>query len=312
MSTCFLCVGDLDVDLVVSVARLPDADDKIPGRRICQAVGGMAANVAVGLRRLGAEARLVAAIGDDEQGAAAQRAVAGDGVDTRFLVRRNGDATFMCVVLLSPNGDRSLVRVETGAYLPKPDEVPDAAFAGIRHVHLTMGSEALARHCIARARSSGASISLDLEKADLPADPSSLADLLPAVDWLFLNRRTRGYLERALGPLVPERASCVITTDGATGCRMERGDRRTEVAGHKVSVSDTTGAGDGFAAAFLHGRLVAGLSEAAALHRANAAAALVVQRFGAQAGLPTGDELDRFLCRAGPDPVRPTPGERNA
>lgn len=308
MTARFLCVGDLDIDLIVSVARLPGADDKISGRRICQAVGGMAANVAVGLRRLGAEARLAAAIGDDESGAVVERAMAGAGVDTGFLVRRKGDATFMCLVLLGPNGDRSLVRLETGAYLPQPDEVPVAAFAGIRHVHLTMGSEALARHCVARARSSGASVSLDLEKADLPDDPSGLVDLLPAIDWLFLNRHSRGHVEQVLGPLVLKQASCVITTDGSAGCRIERGDCRVEVAGHEVSVRDTTGAGDGLVAAFLHGHLVAGLSETAALSRANAAAALVVQRFGAQAGLPTGDELDWFLRQHGPGRVTSAEG----
>ena len=212
---------------------------------------------------------------------------------------------------LGPNGDRSLVRLETGAYLPKPDEVPDSAFAGARHVHLTLGSEALARHCVARARSSGASISLDLEKADLSDDPSILVDLLPAIDWLFLNRRSRSHVERVLGPLVLKQASCVITTDGSTGCRIERGDCRTEVAGHEVSVRDTTGAGDGLVAAFLHGHLVAGLSETAALGRANAAAALVVQRFGAQTGLPTSDELDRFLRRHRPDRDRVMSGESN-
>ena len=151
----FLCVGDIDVDLFVSVRRLPGADDKVSGCRICQSVGGMAANVAVGLRRLGSDVRLVAAIGDDEQGALAEQAMVRQGVDTRFLVRRAGDSTFMCVVLVGPEGEKSLIRLETGAYLPNPEDVPDAVFVGTRHVHLTLGSEELARHCMLRARSSG-------------------------------------------------------------------------------------------------------------------------------------------------------------
>ena len=296
MSVRFLCVGDLDVDLMASVARVPDADDKVAGRRICLTVGGMAANVAVGLRRLGADARLVAAVGDDDHGAMAEQTLMREGVDTRFLVRRVGEATFMCVVLLTRDGEKSLIRLETDAYLPAPDDIPDAAFANVEHVHLTLGSEPLTRYCVARANGAGASVSLDVEKADLPDDPSSFVELVSHVDWLFMNGRTRSHLERALGTEVLDAAPCVITTNGATGCRLDRNGVRTAAAGHTVQVRDSTGAGDGLVAAFLHGRLVEQRSEAEALRRANAAAALVVQQFGAQTGLPTTAEIDRFLA----------------
>ncbi len=312
MSGPFLCVGDIDVDLFVSVKRLPGADDKVSGRRICQSVGGMAANVAVGLRRLGSEVRLVAAIGEDEQGALAEREVARHGIDTGYLVRRVDDKTFMCVVLVDAEGEKSLIRMETDAYLPNPEDVPDAAFVGAGHVHLTLGSEDLARHCIQCARSSGATVSLDLEMADLPGDPVRLVDILPGVDWLFLNRRTRRHVESVLGPSVLDAVSCVITTDGASGCRIERGNKGTNVAGHRVRVCDTTGAGDGLVAAFLHGHLGEGLPEAEALRRASAAAALVVQRFGAQTGLPTNPEIDRFLLHQALDAHPPMQGASNA
>ena len=295
MSGRFLCVGDMGVDLFLSVNRLPGSDDKVPARRLAEGVGGMAANVAVGLRRLGSAVRLVAAVGDDEPGARAERILRKEGIDLGFLVRRGGESTLFCVVLVGPEGEKSLIRVETGAYLPAPSEVADAALAGIRHVHLTFGSEALTRHCVARARSLGATLSLDLELADLPADPAGLTGLLPQFDWLFLSRRTRSELERRLGPSVLAPVPGVITTDGARGCRLERGGRREQVAGHAVPVADTTGAGDALAAAFLHFHLDAGLSELAALRRASAAAALVIGQPGAQTGLPQPAEVDRFL-----------------
>ena len=148
----FLCVGDLDVDLMVSVSRIPNVDDKVGGQRVCQAIGGMAANVAVGLSRLGATARLVASMGDDENGSMAKKALIQEGVDIRYLVCLKGETTFMCIVLLTPDGEKSLIRVETAAYLPTLQDIPDAAFHDTEHVHLTFGSEQLARHCIARAK----------------------------------------------------------------------------------------------------------------------------------------------------------------
>ncbi len=295
MTVRFLCVGDVDVDMMVSVSRLPDADDKVSGRRICLAAGGMAANVAVGLCRLGASARLVAAVGDDEHGTMVEGALREEGVDSHFLVKRAGEATFMCVVLLTEDGEKSLIRMETDAYLPAPQDIPDAAFADIEHVHLTLGSEPLTRHCIARAKAVGATVSLDVEKADIPDDLEGLVKLIANVDWLFLNERTRSYIERTLGTGVLDALPCVITTNGSAGCRLVRDGVQASISGHTVEVRDSTGAGDGLVAAFLHGLLVEHRSEAQALHRANAAAALVVRRFGAQTGLPTTIEIDHFL-----------------
>jgi len=304
MSLRFLCVGDLDVDLMVSVSRLPDADDKVSGRRISLSVGGMSANVAVGLRRLGAEVRLVAAIGNDDHGALAERTLDHEGVDIGYLVRCPGDATFMCVVMLTGSGEKSLVRLETDAYLPRPADVPDAAFTGIGHVHLTLGSVALTRHCMARAKAAGATVSLDVERADLPDDPAILAALLPGIDWLFMNARTRAHIEDSLGGELQRASRGLITTEGAAGCSLTADGVETRVPGHPVEVLDSTGAGDGLVAAFLHAHLVERRPVAEALRRANAAAALVVQHYGAQTGLPRAAELDRFLAAASPPTSR--------
>ncbi|MGQ0484547.1 MAG: carbohydrate kinase family protein [Hyphomicrobiales bacterium] len=296
MTPRFLCVGDVDVDLMISVSRIPDADDKVGGRRVCQAIGGMAANVAVGLSRLGASARLVASIGDDENGAMAELALMQEGVDKSFLVCLKGEATFMCIVLLTQDGEKSLIRVETAAYLPAPQDIPDDAFDDIEHVHLTFGSEQLARHCIARAKAAGATVSLDIEKADLEGNPFRFVDLIPSIDWLFMNQHTRTFLEQTAGNGVLDTAPCVITTLGSSGSLLVRDGARTVISGHAVQVLDSTGAGDGLVAAFLYGRLTEGRPEAEALHRANAAAAIVVQQYGAQTGLPTVAEIDRFLA----------------
>ncbi len=66
------------------------------------------------------------------------------------------------------------------------------------------------------------------------------------------------------------------------------------VSGFKVEPVDTTGAGDtngAFATAIVNGK-----SLADALHYGNAAAALSIQRLGAQGGMPTKDEVAAFLA----------------
>ena len=98
-------------------------------------------------------------------------------------------------------------------------------------------------------------------------------DLLRLADVVKVNERELTLVRDWLGlPADPERfcrdgaarfgwqAACV--TLGARGCAMLVGDDYVEAAGVPVAVADTVGAGDAFAAAFVHG-LIIGLAGAA-------------------------------------------------
>lgn len=294
-----LCVGDIDMDIIVRVARPPGPDQKADGRRVAQTPGGMAANVAVGARRLGTEVRLLGAVGDDAMGHEALAALRVEGLDLAHVVERAGTPTFFCVIMVDDRGEKSLIKVLSDAYLPRPDDLTPAAFRDAAHVHLTFTEPALARRTAELARQAGARLSLDLEAADMPADPSSVTELVRAVDLLFVSGQSRQEIERRTGPLSPE-GRTIVTTLGAEGARLEAGSQRLEVAGHRVPVTDTSGAGDAFAAAFLHATLD-GAADADALRFANAAAALSTSAYGAQAGMQRRDAVTRFLD--------PTPGK---
>lgn len=257
----------------------------------------MAANVAVGARRLGTASRLVAAVGDDATGREALAALEAGGVDPAFVATRPGEPTFFCVILVSDEGEKSLVKVLSPAYLPQPDDLRPAALEGVSHVHLTFTRRDLAERAIGLARTSGASVSLDLEAADLPGTESFVADLIGTLDILFLSEASRRALEAITGPLGAVAPPMVLTTRGRDGATLERRAGRHEVAGHAVRVVDTSGAGDAFAAGFLHAWLGGEVPERA-LAFANAAAALSTRAYGAQAGLPTAAEVESFLARA--------------
>lgn len=280
-----LCVGDLDVDLMVAVPHPPASDGKVNGRKLAMGPGGMMANVAVALARLGGRARLLAAVGDDAEGAGALAAVAAAGVDVRFVVRREGAPTFLCFVMVSPDGEKSLVRVASDAYLPRASDLRPEAFEGVAHVHMTLGDPALTSAALQRARDAGASTSLDLEAADMPPDAQTLRDALAAVDILFAGRNARDAATRLLGA-PPRGRSITVTTKGADGATATGEGLAVAVAGVRVKALDATGAGDAFAAAFLHAHL-GGAALPEALRFANAAAALSTRGIGAQAALAT-------------------------
>ena len=75
-------------------------------------------------------------------------------------------------------------------------------------------------------------------------------------------------------------APAVATTRGERGCEVRIGNDRAECPGYTVKVADTVGAGDAFAAAFLHG-LAAGWSAARTGDFANRLGSLVASRAGA-------------------------------
>ena len=256
-----LCVGDLDLDLFVSVPVIPGFDQKVGGRHLGQMPGGMSANSAVAFTRLGRPARLMAAIGDDAGGGEALMKVAAEGVDVGHVVRRSGVNSFMCVVLLSPSGEKSLIRLETDAYLPRVADIEPAVFDGIRHVHVTYGDAGLTEHVLRQARDRGLTASLDLEPPDILRAPERLAPVLELVDTLFVNREAWLSAAEALAhPSTPtmlkRQGGEIVVTMGADGCRHigPAGETIRARRGNERSC-DTTGAGDCFAAAYVAAKL---------------------------------------------------------
>jgi sugar/nucleoside kinase (ribokinase family) len=288
----FLCIGDLDVDVMIEVDRLPTRDGKVNGVVRQKAPGGMAGNVAAALARLGSRVRVLGRVGDDADGAFAVESLEQVGVDTSFVSRLDGVATFSCISLLTPDGEKSLVKLMTSAYRPEASDVTWAALNGVRHLHLTsVGDPALCRRVIDAARSCEATASLDIERADCPEDGAVLLDAVKGFDLIFCNAESRAFvdatLERPLAGLVP----AVVTTLGADGAQVETAEGRIASPGFTPKILDTTGAGDCFAAACLHARLAARLDWGEAIRFANCAAAISTTGLGAQSALPTADQV---------------------
>lgn len=292
----FLCIGDIDVDILIQVDRLPTRDGKVNGELLQRVPGGMAGNVSVALSRLGACVRILGRVGDDEEAAFALDGLEQAGVDTAFVSRLVDVRTFSCIGLITPDGEKSLVKLMTAAYRPDVEDLTDQVCRGITHVHLTsVGDPVLCKRVIEVALSHRATTSLDVERADCPSDPSDLAASIEGFDFLFCNIESRAVLDAGLGRRLTAGQQTVITTLGDGGARIETEGRSLDAQGFKADVVDTTGAGDCFAAACLHARLIQRLDWPKALRFANRAAALSIQGYGAQAALPTLAEVTAAL-----------------
>jgi ribokinase len=282
-------VGDVMVDVVARLSGPLAAASDAPAT-IRFHGGGSAANTAAWLAAAGTEPLLVGCIGDDERGRHALGELRMGGVDARLAVDPELP-TGTCVVLVGPDGERTMVPDAGANDALKDEDLPDQLLGPGGHLHvagyalLREGSRPAARGAIGRALRVGMSVSVD---------PSSSALLSP--DFLDLSEGAGLFLPNAAeaealtSEADPERAARalaerfgeVVVTLGPEGALWTDGDEVLRAAAVPVgSIEDSTGAGDAFAAGLLAARL-AGRPTAEALAAGCRLAARAVSQAGAR------------------------------
>jgi ribokinase len=290
--TRLVVLGDVMVDVVCRLDG-PIALGSDAPARIEFGYGGSAANVsawAAVARGAGARPLLAGRIGADERGRAAEEELRAGGVETRLAVDPERQ-TGTCVVLVGPDGERSMVPDPGANDWLAPGDLPDDVLVEGAHLHLTgytlvrEGSRAAGRAAIERGRERGMSVSVDPSSAALLA-PAFL-DELDGVGLLLPNAEEAAVLS---GEEDPERAALalsrrvpeVVVTLGASGALWSDGlqTARADAVADGAPL-DTTGAGDAFAAGFLIARL-AGAGPEEALREGCRLAAVAVRTPGAR------------------------------
>jgi ribokinase len=267
-------LGDVMVDVVARLSG-PVAVGSDSAARIEWRFGGSAANVAAWLAFAGVERpALVGRVGDDAHGASATSELAAAGVDTHLAV--DGERpTGTCIVLVVPDGERSMIPDAGANDGLQADDLPEALLADGGHLHvvgyalLREGSRDAARAAIERAKSAGMTVSVDPSSAAL-LSPEFL-NLAEGADLLLPNAHEAEVLTGALDPAkaarkLAKRFPEVVVKLGAEGVLWKRRDSEGRMEGKttlgavsgSIPEKDTTGAGDAFAAGLLAGRLVRG------------------------------------------------------
>lgn len=308
-----LCAGFICGDIVLSpVDSLPPAGGNQFVHSAALALGGCAANTAVGLARLlGNGPHRVAAAGRtgaDPLGRLIRDALAEAGVDASPLLDTPNAATASITVLVSATGERSFYVYPGACERFAPEDLPDSLLRGFDHLHLAaIGSlaqlaGAAAADVAARARRLGLSVSLDVSlnpPRDFAAD---VLPLLPHVT-LFLPNFTEA--QAALGQGSPDELlgrglACGVPLMGiklgAAGCVLARAGEQVAAPAFAISPVDTVGAGDAWAAAVVYGWLQGWpLAEIASF--ANAAGALAALQPSATAGMQDAASILRWRAQ---------------
>ena len=258
------------------------------GPRTNLASGGSGANTIKGLSYLGHKCALAGKIGNDDAGITFIESIEKSGVISYLMP--SGIHTGQIACLITPDGERTFRDYFGAGEKLHPDELKDEFFEGVKLVHIegyTLLNERLVVRAMELAKKHGAKISFDLASFELAAQfrPQIVHLLSHHVAILFANTLET----RALTGLDPERG-CSILSDlcdiavvlmGKDGCWVGGEDGLVRCPAYPVDPLDTTGAGDLFAAGFLHGYL-SGKSYAESAHYGALVAAEVVQVYGAE------------------------------
>ena len=287
-------------DLLVVLERFPAPDSKQPVRRQAYSPGGQAASAMVACARLGWRTRYVGCFGDDENGRQGRSSLADEGVDISACRVAPDTRNGMSVILVEEGtGARTVLWSRDPGLKLRPEDVDPAAVSAGRVLlvdcHDTAASTAAARH----ARRAGARTVIDVEhvRDGIDALLAEIDMIVTAQDFpaALTGKGTPGAALRAIRDAY--RPALVCMTLGAEGSLALVDDVEIRTPAFRVSVVDSTGAGDVFRGGFIAGWLRGGNGAEVedVLRYANAVAALKCRGLGAREASPTPDEVETLI-----------------
>ncbi len=261
-------------------------------------LGGAPLNFGVHARRLGHPVTLISALGTDELGEQASEMIASLDLDTRLLQTTPLFPTGTAEVHLGYGGKTQFTITRPAAYdavqLSSADldglrqRQPGWFYFGTLFASTPPGKSVLHRLFAALP---AATKFYDLNLRPGSDSPDLVGELLGSADVVKLNEEELERVHHFTGLPATVEAFCRAGSDrygwravgvtlGDRGCAILANGQFVEAAGHPVDVVDAVGAGDAFAAAFMHG-LSLRWPAAGIASFANRVGALVASRHGA-------------------------------
>ncbi|MEY2965947.1 MAG: ribokinase [Actinomycetota bacterium] len=299
-----VCIGSLNVDLVVRLSRMPGVGETVTGDALERHLGGKGLNQALAAARAGGSVALVGAVGDDDGGAWMRDELGQAGIDlsgvetvegvsgTALIEVDHGGANRIVVIpgangWLTPGYTAKQVRALAPAAIAlAPLEVPPSAVLGaLREAH-------------------HAGMRTILNTAPVP--PEGLPEgLLEVTDIVVANEHEASMItgkvvagvasaHAASRALRDRGATSAIVTLGGDGAVWSTPEGDGHTPAYRVTPVDTVAAGDAFCGV-LAASLAAQLPWADALRRASAAGALATTVGGAAPSLPTAQAIHTLM-----------------
>jgi ribokinase len=286
-------LGSINMDVSVTLPRLPVPGETLLGSAALLAPGGKGANQAVAAARLGGAVRMIGCTGDDEFARTARSALAADDVDVSAVRAVAGTATGLALIMVGHMGENTIAVAPGANAVVAKAEIAAALSAAADILVLSAEIPVVALTAVLAA-GPGARPACLLNLA--PAPPDAAALVAGGADWLVVNeseaaavlgRTVAGLAEagQAARDLCRLGARHAVVTAGSHGAVLAGPSGEQACPAFSVASVDTVGAGDAFVAA-LAVAVAAGVPDAEALRAACAAGATATTRRGTQDALP--------------------------
>jgi ribokinase len=299
-------VGACMIDLISYVPRFPKMGETLHGTEFRMGYGGKGANQAIMAAKLGSKVVMVSKVGDESFGAGTLENFKKNGVSTSFVYKSKEEFSGVAPIFVTPKGENSIVIVSgsnnklTAIEIEKAsDEIKQSSYL-ICQLEIEVELSLIA---LRLAKKLGVSTILNPAPArsSLPEEIYKLTDIFcpnESEAELLTGKKINSMtdIEEMAKQFVTAGAKSVIITLGENGCYVLSNGVGKHISANKVSVVDSTGAGDAFVGALAH-FLDLGIDIFESSKRASAVATISVQGKGTQSSFPERDQLPSELLK---------------
>ncbi len=230
-----------------------------------QSSGGSAANTIHGLANLGVSTGFLGTVGNDSFGTFFSDDMVKNRIDP--ILFRGKEETGMAVALVSPDSERTFATYLGAAIELSPSDITSEVFRGCSYFHIEgylVQNHELIEKAVSLAKANDLIVSLDLASYNVVEENLEFLQALirKYVDIVFANEEeaktfTGKEPEEALN-IISAMCDIAVIKVGERGSLIKRGNEIHKIGIIDAQSTDTTGAGDLYAAGFLYG-LVNGL-----------------------------------------------------
>jgi len=290
-----ICLGVATLDQIFRVDTIPAAPAKFRASEFIVTGGGMAANAAVAVQRLGGDAQYWGRVGDDDVGTQIIHLLQHEKVDVSHVHRLPGARSKTSAILVDARGERLVCSAPSQGYPPDTSWLPLAEVARAQAVLADSRWKPGAMALFDAAAAANIPSVFDADAGE-PEEVLSVARAAthPVFSEPMLESLGLGSPHTALEQAFGGRNVICGVTLGERGVMWFNGADLHRAPARRVQAIDTLAAGDTW-----HGAFALALGEGQELNQAvrfaNAAAAIKCSRFGGRTGIPARAETDQLV-----------------
>jgi sulfofructose kinase len=293
-----LCIGIAVLDFVFAVDTMPARAEKYRAKDLAVVGGGIAANAAVTIARLGGRAALATRLGRDATGDAIVAELEGEGVDCTLSRRFAGLRSPTSAIFVDARGERLLMSYADPSLPTDPSWLPPRLPGNVDAVLGDTRWPEGAAYLFRLAREAGVPAVLDGDRRPTLREAMDLATHVAFSEQGLAEMTGIDDPVSGLRALAENASNWLAVTVGERGVYFLENGAVVHEPAFGIEAVDTLAAGDVWHGAFALG-LAERMAEREAVRFASAASALKCTRFGGRSGIPSRAEADAFLKEFG-------------